>query len=271
MPGFHPRGKVAVVTGAGGGIGRALVRAIAGSGARSVLALDLHQRSAEETAALCKAESPGCVIRPHTCDAGDGAALKRLLASSEEPIDMFCANAGVATAGNCATSSDADWEETFRLNVMQLVWAAGELVPSFERRGGGALMVTASAAGLLSQLGSAPYTATKHAVVGLAEWLAITHGDAGVSVCCVCPQGVNTPMATGLMEGADPTVRALAADGLIEPEEVAAEALDALARGTFLCMPGGDKKGPAKHVQRKAADRERWIDGMRRFQRKLAK
>lgn len=119
--------------------------------------------------------------------------------------------------GDCNTAERSDWQFAWNLNVMQLVWGAQVLVPAMAARGrGGALLVTASAAGLLTQLGSAPYTATKHAVVGLAEWLAITHAEQGVQVCCVCPQAVDTAMVADLIDDADNPLRAAALDGLLQ-------------------------------------------------------
>lgn len=263
--------KTAVVTGAASGIGRALSRAIAGAGARSLLALDLDLEGARETAKIC-AEAAGAPfdVQVERCDVGDGAQLREVLRArdAESPVDLFVANAGVA-AGMTCDDDDAVWQRSWAINVMQTKWAAEALVPSMAARGGGAFLVTSSAAGLLTQLGAAPYTTTKHAAVGLAEWLAITYGAAGIEVCCLCPQGVRTPMVEAILasEAAGP-LRALAVDGLLDADDVAAEALESLAAGRFLCMPGGEASA-ARHVDRKAADRERWIEGMRRLQQKL--
>lgn len=232
--------------------------------------MDLDIASAQKTVDMLAVEAPNCAFQVERCDASNHSSLVSALRTANHPIDLFCANAGVATVGDCS-AADAAWQKTWELNVMQTVWAADELVPSMAARGGGAILVTASAAGLLTQLGSAPYAVTKHAAVGLAEWLAITYGEAGLAVCCVCPQGVNTPMITAAPTDGDSAVvtNAASVDGLLEAEEVAAEALQCLAEGRFLCMPG-DERGPAKHVLRKGADRERWIVGMRRLQAKLA-
>jgi NAD(P)-dependent dehydrogenase (short-subunit alcohol dehydrogenase family) len=233
------------------------------------LALDVDVEGARETREQClKLTQADLHFDVEKCDVSHGDTLRTLLRERDlsDPIDLFCSNAGAATGGDCENWTDADWQFSFSLNVMQTAWAAEVLVPSMVSRGGGAFLVTSSAAGLLTQLGAAPYSATKHAAVGLAEWLAITYGDDGLNVCCLCPQGVRTPMVESLIESG-PT-RALALDGLLDADDVADEALETLAAGRFLCMPGGSAS-PAKHVERKAADRERWIEGMRRLQFKL--
>ena len=264
MPSWLPAAKSAAITGAGGGIGRALCVALAKAGARSIVALDIDHEASKETAALCAAAHPGCAVRAERCDASDGEALRAALRRAE-PLDLFCANAGMGSLGDCSAPAST-WAASWELNVMQAVHAADELVPAMAARGGGALLITASAAGLLQQLGSAPYSVTKHAAVGLAEWLSVSHAHQNISVVCVCPQGVRTKMAEGMMQS--DAARAAGLDGLLEPETVAEDALDCLAQGRFLCMPGGDQ-GPARHVAKKAADRERWIGGMRRLQAKL--
>lgn len=260
------------MTGAGSGIGRALCLALAARGARSILALDVDLTAAEETIRLCRAALSAthvqCAMRAELCDATSPSALRAALGAAE-PLDLFCANAGIAREGDCSLA-DSEWELSWRLNVMQLVWAARELVPRMAARGGGAIVVTASSAGVLSALGSASYAATKHAAVALAEWLAISHADVGLQVCCVCPQAVNTNMLAKLPGKASTgaLARVSGNDGVIEPSQVATEALQCLESGTFLCLPGGDV-GPARHVARKNGDRERWIKGMQRLQGKL--
>ena len=271
MRGWVAANKAAVVTGAGSGIGRALCGALAKAGVRSILALDVNVDGALQTKSQChELGQPDLRFDVAKCDASQGDALRDLLRERDatDPVDLFCSNAGAATGGDCGNWTDADWQFSFSLNVMQTAWAAETLVPPMVARGSGAFLVTSSAAGLLTQLGAAPYSATKHAAVGLAEWLAITYGDAGLEVCCLCPQGVRTPMVEDLIKSG-PT-RALALDGLLDADDVAQEALDTLAAGRFLCMPGGSAS-PAKHVERKAADRERWIDGMRRLNSKLTR
>jgi NAD(P)-dependent dehydrogenase (short-subunit alcohol dehydrogenase family) len=280
MVGWQAKDKAVAITGAGGVIGKALGLALARAGARSILALDLNLTSAEAAAAEMAAAGSSCAVRSQELDASDGAALRAALqqADAADPLDLFCANAGVLAPGDCAEAAlSSGWEKSWSLNVMQTAVGAEVLIPRMAARGGGAFLVTASAAGLLSQLGSAPYTATKHAAVGLAEWLAISHAHQGITVCCICPQavagtemlrtlegGAGGPSAQGLTNA----LRAAALDGLLAPSGIADEALECLARGTFLCVPGGD--GAAlRHVRRKEADRERWIGAMRKLQARL--
>ena len=268
MVGWHAAKKAVAVSGAGSGIGRALCGALARAGARSVLCLARDLPSAEATARAV--QSPSCEATAQFCDAADSTSLRTVLAAAP-PLDLYCANAGVATIGD-AGAPEADWQKTWELNVMQIARAADVLVPGMIERGGGALLVTASAAGLLTQLGSAPYTATKHAAVGLAEWLSITHGGEGITVTALCPQAVRTPMIAALLEDPSITGSSASVDGVLEPEEVADEALRALEADRFLCMPdGANAKSAARHVTRKAADRERWIAGMQRMQTKMSK
>ena len=262
--GWRAAGKAAAVTGAGSGIGRALCGALAREGAKKVFAFDINLANAEQTAEKLATLHPDLEVQASQVDVSDDGALRAAIRAAGQ-IDLFCANAGVATMGELSGRMDvAEWQKTWQINVMQIATAADELVPSMLEREGGAFLVTASAAGLLSQLGSAPYTASKHAAVGLAEWLAITYGGRGLVVSCVCPQGVRTPMVDGLLEG-NALARAVAVDGLLEAEQVADDALACLAEGRFLCMPGR----AGTHVAKKAEDRERWITGMQRLQEKL--
>jgi NAD(P)-dependent dehydrogenase (short-subunit alcohol dehydrogenase family) len=172
------------------------------------------------------------------------------------PIDVWCSNAGRALGR--WLGDDEDWTGSFRLHVMAHVYAARHVLPRMLARGRGHLLITASAAGLLTEVASAPYSVTKHGSVALAEWLAIRHGDSGVSFSCLCPQGVNTPMIAG--EGAGST--ALAVAGLLEPEEVAEAVVAAIREGRFLILPHPEV---AEYEQRRAADRDRWLGGMRRL------
>jgi NAD(P)-dependent dehydrogenase (short-subunit alcohol dehydrogenase family) len=255
--------KVAVVTGGGGGIGSALGRRFASEGARAVVLVDI-----DGAAATRAAESIGGAARGAQCDVADGRAVAALVDDIERrdgPIDLFCANAGIARAID-VSADDAAWNEMWRVNVMSTVVAARNLVPRWLERGGGYLLVTASAAGLLTTLGDAGYTATKHASVGLAEWIAITYGDQGVRVSCLCPQGVRTNMVFGA--GTDGTVGAEQVRRLriIEPEEVAEAVVSGLREERFLILPHPEV---ARYFQAKAADHDRWLAAMRRFQREL--
>jgi NAD(P)-dependent dehydrogenase (short-subunit alcohol dehydrogenase family) len=174
---------------------------------------------------------------------------------------LFCSNAGIGTGGGVETDNAA-WQRTWDVNVMAHVYAARAVLPAMLERGEGYLLATASAAGLLTNLGAAPYSVTKHAALALAEWLAITHGDAGITVSCLCPQGVRTPMLLG---GLDQTAGAVVAAGgdLIEPEQVADAVIAGLAEERFLILPHPEV---ARYFQRKANDYDRWLAGMRKLQ-----
>jgi NAD(P)-dependent dehydrogenase (short-subunit alcohol dehydrogenase family) len=255
-------GRVAVVTGGGGGIGEALCRAFAAAGARAVVAADIDGDAAERVAASLAgtgAEALGLRV-----DAGVEADVQELVRRTEEafgPIDVFCANAGIMVTGSVDVA-DADWDRIWRVNVAGHIYAARAVLPGMIRRGQGYLVHTASAAGLLTQLGSAPYSVTKHAVVGLAEWLAITYGDLGVRVSCLCPQAVQTAM-TGGARAADSETSTARRDGILSPSAVAEAVVAALAAEQFLILPHPEV---ATYEQRRAGDRERWLRGMRRRQ-----
>ncbi|MEM9140371.1 MAG: SDR family oxidoreductase, partial [Pseudomonadota bacterium] len=175
-------GKIVVVTGAAGGIGRALAQAFATHGAAHVVVADVQGGAVEETA---RAIGGTAIVT----DLSQEAAIQHLIQMTEAqigPIDIFCSNAGIMVYGGAEVSDD-EWERIWQINLMAHVWAARHVVPRMVARGGGYLLNTASAAGLLSQIGSAPYSVTKHAAVGLAEWLRITHGDDGIGVSVLCP------------------------------------------------------------------------------------
>ncbi|HET6794822.1 MAG TPA: SDR family NAD(P)-dependent oxidoreductase, partial [Acidimicrobiales bacterium] len=186
------RGKVAVVTGAASGIGRALCVAFAEQGAKAVVAADVDSEGAEAVAAEISSGGVGALgVATDVSVEADVQALVRRTEEAFGPIDVFCSNAGIIVVGGVEASDEA-WDRIWRINVMSHVYAARAVLPGMLERGSGYLVHTASAAGLLTQLGSAPYSVTKHAVVALAEWLSITHGDAGVRVSCLCPQAVAT-------------------------------------------------------------------------------
>jgi NAD(P)-dependent dehydrogenase (short-subunit alcohol dehydrogenase family) len=212
----------------------------------------------------------GAAAMAAVVDVADTESTAALVADAERafgPVDVFCANAGILVAGGTELPP-ATWDRSWAVNVMGQVNAARAVLPSMLERGEGYLVHTASAAGLLSQLGAAPYSVTKHAVVALAEWLSITHFDAGIRVSCVCPQGVRTAM-TGAADDAQPGVAAATAgrDGMLEPEAVAAAVLEAVAEERFLVLPHPEV---ALYEQRRANDRERWLGAMRKVQREIA-
>ncbi len=252
-------GRHAVVTGGASGIGRALVRRFAEEGARVVVVADVNLEGAQAVA-----EPIGGL--PMALDAGREEDVTALIARATEasgPIDLYVSNAGVPGPPGGPEAPDDEWDETWRVNVMSHVWAARALVPEMVERGDGYLVNTASAAGLLTQVSALAYSATKHAAVALAEWLAITYGDAGVKVSCICPQAVRTPMLDLALE--DPVGAApLVAGGLLEPEEVATAVVDALRDERFLILPHEEV---ARHMALKGGDHERWLSGMRRLVR----
>ena len=246
-------GKVAVVTGAANGIGAALARRFAAEGARALVLADLD----EVNLAAVAQEVGGLAL---LCDVTDPSAIERLVDAAERdagPIDLFCSNAGVVVPGG-VESPDEVWRRCLDVNVMAHVWAARAVVPRMISRGGGYLLNTASAAGLLTQLGSATYSVTKHAAVALAEWLSITHGDQGIKVSVLCPQAVRTNMIAGVAEGGVAGV-----DGVIEPAEVAQAVVDGLEAERFLILPHPQV---LEYYRRKGSDYDRWLGGMRRLQ-----
>ncbi len=260
-------GRVAVVTGGGGGIGEALCRAFAAEGARAVVVADIDGDAAERVAADLGAG--GTAALGLRVDAGSEADVQALVRRADDdfgPIDLFCANAGIIVIGGVEVPDDA-WERIWRVNVQSHVYAARAVLPGMLARGEGYLLHTASAAGLLTQLGSAPYSVTKHAVVALAEWLAITHGDAGIKVSCLCPQAVQTAMTGGAPRLAGDATSTARRDGVLLPEEVASAVVAGLADERFLILPHPEV---ATYEQRRAGDRDRWLRGMRRSQAAMA-
>ncbi len=248
------KGKVVMVTGGAGGIGRALCRRFSQEGARAVTVLDTDQEGAEAVAH----EIGGLAV---TGDVGIEGDVIRAVKQAEErfgPIDLFCSNAGIMVLGGVDVSNE-DWERIWAVNVMSHVYAARAALPGMIERGCGYLLITASAAGLLSQIGSAPYSVTKHAAVGLAENLAITHGEQGIKVSVLCPQAVRTDMTR---EGGG----VAAVDGMIEPEEVADSVVRALAEETFLILPHPVVQA---YMERKVSDYDRWLRGMQRLQKRF--
>ncbi len=260
-------GAVAVVTGAASGIGRSLARALALDAGSVVVVADIDGSGAEAVAAEIAAEAgpdrtPGFAAGIDVTDEASVVALIERVEASLGPIELWCGNAGISRLGG-VEQPDEEWNHVWDVNVMAHVIASRHLVPRWVERGSGHLLVTASAAGLLTNFGTASYAVTKHAAVGLAEWIAITHGDDGVRVSCLCPQGVRTPMTQNEGAVAVDQVKAL---GLIEPTEVAAVTLQALREDRFLILPHPEV---AVYEQRRAGDRERWLAGMRRMQRGL--
>lgn len=261
-------GAVAIVTGAGSGIGAALVAELVAGGAR-VVATDIDRESVERTASSVG----GDAVWPLPGDASDTNDIRAAISVAERefgPVDLYAANAGVLRGFEPAVEP-VDWDVSWQVNVMAHVRAAELLLPGWLERGSGYFLSTASAAGLLTQLGSPTYSVTKHAAVGYAEWLAATYGDRGVGVSCLCPMGVDTAMIRDGLASEDPTVQAgtaavTTAGEVLTPEVVAREAIRGVREGRFLVLPHPEVE---TYRQRKAADIERWIGGMQRYRRSL--
>ena len=258
-------GKIVVVTGAASGIGRALARRFAAEGAAAVVCADRDGDGARIVAEEL-AQRHGTALRAvgERVDVAVEADVAGLVERTEQnvgAIDLFFSNAGIFVMGGVEVPND-DWERIWSINVMAHVYAARALVPRMLARGGGYLVNTASAAGLLTQIGSAPYAVTKHAAVAFGEWLSITHGSQGLKVSLLCPQAVRTPMIAGVEEGGVAGV-----DGVVEPEHVAQAVIEGLADERFLILPHPQV---LEYVQRKGADYERWIRGMRRLQERFS-
>lgn len=249
-------GKIAVVTGAAGGIGAALAESLAATGAAHVVCVD---RDAGVQAIADKVGGSA-----HIVDVTDPARLTGMIDAVEAdigPIALFCSNAGILIPGGVEVPDD-DWQRIWTVNVMSHVWAARHLVPLMAARGGGYLLNTASAAGLLNQVGSAPYGVTKHAAVGLAEWLAMTYGDLGIGVSVLCPQAVRSAMTAGIED------HVAGIDGMLEPQVVADACLEAIRTERFMVLPHPQVAG---YLRTKAADYDRWIGGMRKLNRRFGK
>ncbi|MBS0445520.1 MAG: SDR family oxidoreductase [Proteobacteria bacterium] len=242
--------RVVVVTGGASGIGLAMCKRFAQAGARAVVVADLDQARCDTAAA----GFGGLGLRVDVAKEAEVQALVDEVTSRYGQVDVLCSNAGIMIAKD-EDATTAEWQRIWDINLMAHVHAARAVLPQMLARGEGYLVHTASAAGLLSQVNSAPYSVTKHAAVAFAEWLSIAHGDAGIRVSCLCPQGVLTPM---LMEAEGGS---FLAPGAVTPESVADEVLRCMQEERFFVLPHPEV---ATYVQRKAADPDRWIKGMRR-------
>ena len=237
-----------------------MARRFAAEGAAVVVA-DLDG----DGAATVAQEIGGLGVRTNVAIEADIEALVRRTTEAHGHIDLFCSNAGIGGPAGGIEVPNADWQQIWEINVMAHVIAARLVIPHMLERGEGYLLTTASAAGLLTNVGIAPYSVTKHAAVALAEWLSITYGDAGIRVSCLCPQGVRTPMLmSGLGAAAGSAV--LASGGLLEPEDVAEAVVEGLREERFFILPHPEV---AEYVRRKATDPERWLAGMRRLQARV--
>ena len=252
-------GKLVVVTGGANGIGRALCERFHAEGARKVVVVDLEESNARSVAQGIDGDAYGVDVR-------DESAIKAMVDKVEAehgPIDLFCSNAGIIALDGepwWATSAPNEtWQAMWDIHVMSHVYAARACLPSMLERGSGYFLNTASAAGLLNQIGDAAYSTTKHAAVGFAESLAITHGDDGIGVSVLCPQAVATRMLGDNGDGGTAGV-----DGVLTPEAVAAAVVTGLAEEVFLILP---HKEVAEYRRRKTEDYDRWLGGMRKLRR----
>ena len=259
MSGLELTDAGVVVTGAASGIGLGLATRFAAEGAR-VVAVD---RDAERLAAVAP---PG--VETLVADVGSREAVHALVAEATArlgAIDLFCANAGLPTQGGVEAhdlADDAAWQTSWDVNVMSHVWTAQALVPAWLERGSGRLLVTASAAGLLTMIGSAPYAVTKHAAVAFAEWLRATYAHRGVVVQALCPQGVRTP----LLDGSGALGRALLTPDAIDVDDVVRTVLESLPDERFLVLPHPEVAGYVRH---KADDVDGWLGAMNRLQQRV--
>ena len=262
-----------VITGAASGIGRAMALRFADAGVRGVVVADLDLAGAQSVAAEIDAERPDAALAA-ACDVADRDQIARVIEAAElrfGDIDLFCANAGIGGGTTLEQTSDEQWDRAFDVNVRAHIIAAQLLVPKWIEHGEGYFLSTASAAGLLSVIGSAPYAVTKHAAVAFAEWLAITYGDRGVRVSCLCPMAVDTPLlADGLAQEGEAGVGlriVTAAGALLSGEDVADAVVAGLRDERFLILPHPEVQ---KMFAGKAADHDRWIASMQQVRASAA-
>ncbi|MBB3994943.1 NAD(P)-dependent dehydrogenase (short-subunit alcohol dehydrogenase family) [Sulfitobacter undariae] len=247
--------KIIVVTGAASGIGRAMCLRYAQEGAKHIACVDRDIAGAEETAKMISGKAYQVDVSVKDQITGMIDAVE----ADAGPIDLFCSNAGISIAGGVEVDDDG-WQKIWEINVMSHVWAARHLVPLMAARGGGYLLNTSSAAGLLNQIGSAPYGVTKHAAVGLAEWLALTYGDQGIKVSVLCPQAVRTEMTRGHED------HVAAINGMMEPGPVADACVQTIRDENFLVLPHQEV---VQYMRNKTDNYDKWIGGMRKLNRQF--
>lgn len=251
------QGKVIIVTGGSNGIGRALCLAFAAAGAKAVVVADIDREAGQKVAKEIP-NTPGGFAQ---CDVSKEREVRNLVDSITDvcgQVDIFCSNAGIGASGG-PEAPDSDWKRSWEVNVMSHIYAARAVLPQMLERKEGYLLQTVSAAGLLTQIGSAPYSVTKHAALSFAEWLSITYGDQGIRVSALCPMGVRTQM----LEKAQFAGGAFLLETAIEPGQVAEETIKGIGEERFLILPHPDV---ARFFQQKAGDYDRWLRGMRRLQ-----
>ena len=264
------RGKVAVVTGGGSGIGEGLARRFAAEGAAAVAVLDVNLDAAQRVAEDIEgggATASGMRVLAIRADVGEQAEVEAALAEVAETageVDIYCSNAGIVATGGLETSA-GDWQQNWQVNTMAHVYAARVLIPKMAEKGSGFFAITASAAGLLTEMSSLSYSVVKHGAVAVGEWLSLTHGSGafaagGLQVSVLCPQGVRTAMFP-----ADAEVAA-GVDGVLMPSDVADVVMESMQDGRFLILPHPNVQKYARH---RADDHDRWLAGMRRLRQRL--
>ena len=253
--------KVVVVTGGASGIGKSLCERFAAEGARAVVVSDIDQAGIDETVKSIAGQTSAIGFKADVGKEEEVEALVQVALRQYGHIDLFCSNAGIFTAGGEDVSTKA-WQTIWDINVMAHVFAARSVLPSMLERGEGYLLNTSSAAGLLSQVGSAPYSVTKHAAIGFAEWLSIAYGNRGIKVSALCPQAVRTAMTAG----GDGSGGVAGLDGLLEPDQLANTVIETLAEERFLVLPHPEV---LTYMRRKTEDYDRWLGGMRRLQERF--
>ena len=260
-------GKVVVVTGAGAGIGAALAEAAASRNSRAVIVADKNGENAPKVAEKINGI-------PHEVDVADENQIRNMVATIEHkhgPIDLFCSNAGFVTSAGLEDANERI-QKMWEVHVMAHIYAARAVLPQMIANGGGYLLNTASAAGLLTQIGSLSYSITKSAAVSLAEWISITHYHQGIRVSVLCPQAVRTDILTNSpdnREGDDPEWEdggVASSDGIIEPTDVAEVCMEAISEERFMILPHRQVQG---YTEFKAENPEKWLSGMRKFQDRL--
>jgi NAD(P)-dependent dehydrogenase (short-subunit alcohol dehydrogenase family) len=245
------RGKVAIVTGGGSGIGAGAAKRFIEEGARAVVVADVNLQNAQRVAAEIGAVALAC-------DVSREAEIQRLVAETKQrfgQVDIYFSNAGILGTPGGLELDDALWQKMWEVHGMAHVWAARAVVPDMVARGEGYFLITASAAGLLNIVESAPYGVTKHAAVAIAEWLRIAYGRRGLRVSCLCPQSVATAMTAQGTGSAG-------LDGVLTPEQVAADIVQVMREEKFLVLPHPEV---AKYFQAKGQDYDRWLGGMQKL------
>ena len=251
--------KVIVVTGGANGIGRALCQRFAAEQPTAIVVADLDGEGAAQVAK----DVGGLAVKTNVGVEADIINLVRQTTDAYGQIDLYCSNAGISGQHGGAEVANEDWQLIWDVNVMAHVFAARAVLPAMLTRGNGYLLNTVSAAGLLTQVGNVTYSVTKHAALAFAEWLSVTHGDAGIKISCLCLQGVKTDMLTK-SEHADRA--SFLIDGALEPETVAEITVKGLADESFLILPHPEV---AEYFRRKAGDYERWLRGMRKLNKQV--